>query len=473
MAFVGSLLAIPGCSDGRWSRNRDIKCFRSQLGAQSGWVGMVCSRPIASEAGKRAWSSALSGMRRDALGKGGQYAMDGHEMRRSMGSVRRSIENDGGEVRLSWVARCQGRNEVELEEARATATAGQDSLYIQGVPGSDDVYENVSRVRGSKDCDGGGNGSGTSSNGHTASVMIADKGGRKDGPEEVCDDGQIDVKGRISSKPCSISDVTCQLKFVVPNSLSGCIIGKSGVNLNRIREKTGVFVQASAPGSTVASSKDRMIIIAGESMSYCLWALVELVDSIRKAGKDHMLMNGSKYSLRQVIPGSSTANVFGLRSKLLAYIQTCLGVDLTMDPRPQNACMTPFRIVRYSSYSLDSLLQGVAKVSMAVDSEAYQKEIKEIKSIVLRVVKVPKSRLGVIIGAKGMHLKALEDILNCKFGIARESTDSKDAYITIWGHPKNVFVAAQVLILKSNEMDGPRVVPDGVKKKKTQGQQQD
>eukprot|EP00890_Picochlorum_soloecismus_P003215 jgi/Picsp_1/3895/NSC_01407-R1_far upstream element binding protein 3 len=464
MAFAGPLLAIAGCSVGQWSRKRDIKCFGKQISAHSGLVEMGCSSPIAPTVGQRVWSSALSRTRRDARG---HCAANGYTIVRSTcNNVPRGFEN-GGKVRSSWVPRCQGPNEVGLEDAMATATAERDSLMIQGMRGSDDMYDNAATSRGSKDCNDG-----TSRNGDATSVMIADDDGSKSSPKRACDDDQME-NCSVSLKPCSITDVACQLKFVVPNSLSGCIIGKSGGNLNRIREKTGVFVQASAAGSTVASSKDRMIIIAGESMSYCLWALEELVDSIRKAGKDHMLMDGSKYSLRQVIPGSSTAKVFSMQSRLLAYVQTCIGVDLSMDPRPPNACMTPFRLVRYSSHSLDSLLQGVAKVSTTVDSETYQNEIKEIKSIVLRVVKVPKSRVGVIIGAKGMHLKALEDVLHCKFAIGKDSTDSKDAYITIWGHPKNVYVAVQVLILKSNEMDGPRVATSALKKKKTQDQQQD
>ena len=465
MAFAGSLLALPGCSVGQWSRRRDIKCFNKQIGAHRVLVEMECSSLIARAVGKRSLSSAWSGLRRDAGGKGGHCSLNEYSILRSAGNVSRSL----GKVRPSWVPCCQGPNEVGLEDALGTTTAERDSLLIQRMRGSDDVYDNVAIVHGSENCENGSSGGSGVDSSKAASVTIVDKNGGTNGssPEkQECEDDQMGEKDKFSSKPCSIRDVACQLKFVVPNSLSGCIIGKSGVNLNRIREKTGVFVQASAPGSTVASSKDRMIIIAGESMSYCLWALVELIDSIRKAGKDHMLMNGSKYTLRQVIPGSSTAKVFGVRSTLLAYVQTCIGIDLTMDPRPPNACMTPFRIVRYSSHSLDSLLQGVAKVCVAFDSETYQKEIKEIKSIVLRVVKVPKSRLGVIIGAKGTSLKALEDVLNCKFAIGRDSTDSKDAYITIWGHPKNVYVAVQVLMLKSNEMDGQR---GAIRKKKTQG----
>lgn len=461
MAFSGSLLALPGCIVGQWSRKRDTKCFNKQLGAHRVLVEMGCSSLIARTRtdGKRSWSSAWSGMRRDAAGKGGHCSVNGYSIIRWSVYEPRGLEKG----RPSWVPCCQGPNEVGLEDAMVTTTAERDSLLVQGMHGSDDVYDDVVSLHGNEDCDKNG---ATDDSSKAASVTIVDKNGS--GPEKQgCEeDDQMDEKDRFLSKPCSISDVACQLKFVVPNSLSGCIIGKSGGNLNRIREKTGVFVQASAPGSTVASSKDRMIIIAGESMSYCLWALVELMDSIRKAEKDHMLMNGSRYTLRQVIPESSTAKVFGMRSKLLAYVQTCIGIDLAMDPRPPKACMTPFRIVRYSSHSVENLLQGVAKVCAAFDSETYQKEIKEIKSIVLRVVKVPKSKLGVIIGAKGTSLKALEDVLNCKFGIGRDSTDSKDAYITIWGHPKNVYVAVQVLMLKSNEMDGQR---GPSKKKKTQG----
>eukprot|EP00889_Picochlorum_renovo_P002289 jgi/Picre1/29319/NNA_004709.t1 len=220
--------------------------------------------------------------------------------------------------------------------------------------------------------------------------------------EEHTNSKREEEEGSINSPPPrSINHVACQLKFVIPNALTGCIIGKNGANLERIQAESGAFIQANAPGYAVMSTRERFIIIAGNSMEQCLRGL-ELVF---------------------VIPGLCAGNVIGLQGATVAKISEGEGLSVIVEPKPMNAAITPFRIVSYAGVSVQELLRGVRAVAHLIESDVYNAEIKGIKSVVLKAVEIPASRVGALIGPKGAHLKALEDILKCKLVITRSETD--------------------------------------------------
>lgn len=256
-----------------------------------------------------------------------------------------------------------------------------------------------------------------------------------------------------SPPPRSINHVACQLKFVIPNALTGCIIGKNGANLERIQAESGAFIQANAPGYAVMSTRERFIIIAGNSMEQCLRGLELVFVSIVEANKESILrksIDGRLY-LRQVIPGLCAGNVIGLQGATVAKISEGEGLSVIVEPKPMNAAITPFRIVSYAGVSVQELLRGVRAVAHLIESDVYNAEIKGIKSVVLKAVEIPASRVGALIGPKGAHLKALEDILKCKLVITRSETDdgNKKHYLTVWGQPESVKAAIAVAQLHS------------------------
>lgn len=255
------------------------------------------------------------------------------------------------------------------------------------------------------------------------------------------------------SSPRSINLVACQLKFVIPNALTGCIIGKNGSNLERIQAESGAFIQANAPGYAVMSTRERFIIIAGNSMEQCLRGLELVFVSIVEANKESILrksIDGRLY-LRQVIPGLCAGNVIGLQGATVAKISEEEGLSVIVEPKPMHAAITPFRIVSYAGVSVQELLRGVRAVVQIIESDVYNAEIKGIKSVVLKAVEIPAGRVGALIGPKGTHLRALEDILKCKLAISRSETDdgNKKHYLTVWGQPESVKAAIAVAQLHS------------------------
>lgn len=137
-----------------------------------------------------------------------------------------------------------------------------------------------------------------------------------------------------------------------------------------------------------------------------------------------------------------------------------------------HAAKVPFRIVSYAGSSVDQLVGGVRGVIdelQLVDSymEQYAAEIKDIKSVVIKVLRIPSGRVGALIGPKGAHLQALQDVLKCRLTISRSSDAEEEGvgggdggggagteagtachYLTVWGQPDNVRAAVAVARLQ-------------------------
>ena len=262
----------------------------------------------------------------------------------------------------------------------------------------------------------------------------------------------------------SINEAKHQLKFLVPTALSGCIIGKNGSNLERIQALSGAFIQANAPGYAVHSNRVRFIIIAGDSMERCLHGLTLLLQSVKDANKLHLLKTNTheddpRLYLKQVIPGSCAGNIIGVKGGNVAKISRERGLSVFVEPKPLHATAVPFRIVSYAGSSVDQLIggvQGVVNELQSVDAcmEQYAAEIKGIKSVVIRVVRIPRGRVGALIGPKGSHLHALQEVLKCKMSIGKSEDDDAgverdgDCYLTVWGQPENVRAAVSVAKLQ-------------------------
>jgi predicted RNA-binding protein Jag len=258
----------------------------------------------------------------------------------------------------------------------------------------------------------------------------------------------------------SINHVKFQLKFLIPNALSGCIIGKNGSNLARIYAESGAFIQANAPGYAVQSARDRFIIIAGDSVQQCVHGLELLLMSIKEADKAGFLKKSEdeRMYLKQIIPGVCAGNIIGLRGMNVARLGVEKGVSIVVEPKPENVGVVPFRIVSYAGPSLDHLIDGVrGVVDMIKSDEQYMREIRGIKSIVFKVVEVDTSRVGALIGPKGRNLQALQEVLKCKLTIWKSEKDESVHYVSIWGQPDNVRAAVRVAMLHAKPLNGKKM----------------
>lgn len=324
---------------------------------------------------------------------------------------------------------------VETEDRPSTSTSTESS--VKSVPGTPSAFQYVTGNEGGDD--GPSSSSSPSSPSPTSS--------------------------RSSSLSAfkSINEARHQLKFLVPNTISGCIIGKNGSNLERIQEQSGAFIQANAPGFAVHSNRLRFIIIAGDSMERCLHGLALLLESVKAADKMHLLKTNAheddpRMYLKQIIPGGCAGNIIGVKGGGVAKISRERGLSVFVEPKPLHATTVPFRIVSYAGSSVDQLIGGVQGVVGELQSadgymEQYAAEIKEIKSVVIKVLRIPSGRVGALIGPKGVHLHALQEVLKCKLAIGKSDDEEEDGdgggcYLTVWGQPENVRAAVSVAKLQ-------------------------
>lgn len=255
----------------------------------------------------------------------------------------------------------------------------------------------------------------------------------------------------------SINEARFQLKFVIPNLLSGCIIGKNGSNLDTIRSQTGAFIQANAPGYAVSSRKERFIIVASDSMEQCVQGISMMLKSIESDNKVEFLRNsrdGYLY-LKQVIPGACAGSLIGMKGYNVERLSEECSVRIRVDSRPKNAGIVPFRLVSYAGSTVDQLITGLRGVVTCLEEDdRYITDIKAIKSIVLKVVQVPENRVGALIGPKGIHLQSLQQVLRCKLAISKSSSGGQVShYLTAWGQPENVRAAIRIVFLNQTSTE--------------------
>jgi len=72
---------------------------------------------------------------------------------------------------------------------------------------------------------------------------------------------------------------------------------------------------------------------------------------------------------------------------------------------------------------------------------------------VIKVLRIPSGRVGALIGPKGVHLHALQEVLKCKLAIGKSDDEEEDGdgggcYLTVWGQPENVRAAVSVAKLQ-------------------------
>eukprot|EP00270_Netrium_digitus_P004496 TRINITY_DN15630_c0_g2_i2.p1 TRINITY_DN15630_c0_g2~~TRINITY_DN15630_c0_g2_i2.p1 ORF type:complete len:170 (-),score=13.65 TRINITY_DN15630_c0_g2_i2:115-624(-) len=72
--------------------------------------------------------------------------------------------------------------------------------------------------------------------------------------------------------PEAVKDVESSLRFLVPNHIAGCIIGKGGSTITEIQQSAGVRMQLSRQNETFPGTGDRVISVSG-TVSAILTAL--------------------------------------------------------------------------------------------------------------------------------------------------------------------------------------------------------
>lgn len=247
----------------------------------------------------------------------------------------------------------------------------------------------------------------------------------------------------------SINDLKFQIKFIIPNALTGAVMGKGGDNVSRIRDATGAFIQASRTGSAVLSYRDRMITIAGDTPSSAKSAVRMLLQSLKDQGVldrlERVGYSSGRLFLKQVIPAPCAGKVLGPGGDQIQSINMSSGASVVVEAKPANAAFIPFRYVNYMAPTLERLADAVDMVSdLLSQDERYLPAIREINSVAFKVVQIPEKKAGSLLGPGGAYIQTLQDVMRVKMGIC-EGNKPGSRYVAVWGSPTNVNVAMDVI----------------------------
>lgn len=60
----------------------------------------------------------------------------------------------------------------------------------------------------------------------------------------------------------------------------GAFLGKNGSTVNKVKEQTGVYVQFTKPGTAVNTERDRMLILASDTVEQAKQAITILLQGV-------------------------------------------------------------------------------------------------------------------------------------------------------------------------------------------------
>jgi transcription antitermination factor NusA-like protein len=247
----------------------------------------------------------------------------------------------------------------------------------------------------------------------------------------------------------SINNLGFHLKFIVPNSITGAIMGKGGENVTRIHNATGAFIQASRAGSAVLSPRDRMITVAGDNAKSVKDAVRLLLLTLKELNvSDRLERTGypiGRLFLKQVIPAPCAGKVLGPGGDQIQSINMSTGASVVIEAKISNAAFIPFRYVNYMSPNIEKLIDAVDMVTNLLnEDERYVPGIREITSVAFKVLQIPEKRAGSLLGPGGTYIQTLQDVLRVKLGIC-EGHKPGSRFVAVWGSPMNVNVALDVI----------------------------
>lgn len=236
------------------------------------------------------------------------------------------------------------------------------------------------------------------------------------------------------------------------------MLGPLNATILTIKRQYGVHVQFTRPGTAVPSEKDRMMVLAGESIKDCSAALAMIIDSLAslpaEEGLEKMRLHNGRHLIRLVIPSQCVGKVLGPKGEQIKAISEATGAIVVVAARQANAAFHPFRMVSCLANDVEHMLQAAVQVmNSAAEDPRYASAIREISSVCFEIVEVPGRRIGLLMGPGGASIRVLQDLLSVKIGVADAANPSAPTrFVSIWGSPLNVSVAKDAVLVATGAM---------------------
>lgn len=251
-------------------------------------------------------------------------------------------------------------------------------------------------------------------------------------------------------------------KFLMPHSLTGLVLGYQGATVKTINRATGTFIQLTRPNTDTNSPEVRTMVMAAPSADSAANALRLLLDSISSGGglselegPPGVIAPSGTMVLRMVIPQICAGTVVGPAGETVKGLGARHGVWAAVEARDPRAAFHPFRILVLAGDSHSGLAAAAANAMslLALDSR-YAGAIRTVNSTCFRTFPVPYKRVGLVMGAKGKHVQALQDMLRVKIGVTDAIDSRRCKHISVWGPVQSVEVAVQAINVSISTWDG-------------------
>ena len=171
-------------------------------------------------------------------------------------------------------------------------------------------------------------------------------------------------------------DDSVTLKYLIPDTAAGSIIGKGGSTINEMQTQTGARIQLSRNDETFPGTTDRVVILAGAvgavlSAMHLMIAKLIADDALRSADPSLDAEEEPEPQIRLVIPNASCGCVIGRGWATIRGFAEDSGARIKLSSQDRMLPGVTDRVLTVTG-PVDRVLRAVALVATALmDDESY------------------------------------------------------------------------------------------------------
>ena len=141
--------------------------------------------------------------------------------------------------------------------------------------------------------------------------------------------------GRLSSAEFPVKG-PCYLKVLLPEKVAGIVIGKGGLAITELENRTGASIKLAPSGVYYPGSNERSVSIGGD-----MQAIEDVVYSLTRAIREHSGMP-SPFMMKMVAPSSSISGIIGRGGEVVRQICVQTNSSIKIQDRSESG---PERII--------------------------------------------------------------------------------------------------------------------------------
>jgi poly(rC)-binding protein 2/3/4 len=180
--------------------------------------------------------------------------------------------------------------------------------------------------------------------------------------------------GAVKSAPAPVT--TCTIRAIIDGKEAGSIIGKGGVTVNLIREKSGAKVQLSdSPPAHAPNQNERVLSVQGNAEAI-FRAFTFICDKVRDANTTPGLEAPTTLRAKLAIPHTQAGAVIGKAGQKIKDIRDATGSQMTVDkeflPGSSERCCTVTGTLEAVSQSIFHIACTLIQTPSSGSAQPYQ-----------------------------------------------------------------------------------------------------